>query len=101
MRQIYGLAEGPLASLGPLLKDRRLPASGRAVIPIQFTRLSSEGRTSAFSGPYDIGLLCSCYVKNLRASITFANIGCSVCSCLLRSSRYMALKTHTDSGKYW
>jgi hypothetical protein len=87
MRQIYGLAEGPLASQeGLLLKDRRLPASGSELIPIQkfTTKLNLERRTSAFSGHYDIGLLCSCYVKNLRASITFANIGCSVCSYVLR-----------------
>jgi len=45
MRQIYGLAEASLASQeGLLLKDRRLPASGRAVIPIQKfrTKLNSE-----------------------------------------------------------
>jgi hypothetical protein len=68
MWQIYGLAEGPLASQeGLLLKDIRLPASGSAVIPIRkfTTKLNSEGRTSAFPGHYDIGLLCSCYVKNL------------------------------------
>ena len=68
MRQIYGLAEGPLAfQEGLLLQDRRLPASGSAVIRIQkfTTKLNSERRTSAFSGHYDIGLLSSFYVKNL------------------------------------
>ena len=87
MQLIYGLPEGPLSSQeGPLLKERRLSAPGRAVIPVQkFTaKLNSEERTSAFCGHYDIGHFCSCYVKNLRASITFANIGSSVCTCLLR-----------------
>jgi hypothetical protein len=56
MRQIYGLAEGSLASReGLLLKDRRLPASGRAVFPIQkFTTKSNSDEAD------------SCLLRTLR-----------------------------------
>jgi hypothetical protein len=86
-----------------LLKDIRLTASGRAVIPIQkfTTKLNSEGRTSAFYGYYDIGLLYTCFVKKLPASISFVNIGCSVCSCVLRRRQCTAVTMHTDSGKFY